>query len=139
MPDLPDPIVAALVAGVFVSMTLIVQTAVAWRAFTQRATNDYRDQQWKRVQWAVDLSLKEGEREQWISSEVLASLAQEVHVEKTDYLVIDSAVQSQKERLAVLEAEAEAVLEALSAQDYDTVAMNGSDEATDPGQDHTRD
>ena len=79
-----------------VALVLVVQTRLAWVAYTQKAENDHRDQQWKRIQWAVDLSLLEGERELEISGAVLEHLAAETHVDPADYLVIRTALQSQR-------------------------------------------
>ena len=93
---MPEQIAAALIAATMVALVLAVQTRLAWLAYTQKAENDHRDQQWKRIQWAVDLSLAEGERELEISGAVLEHLAAETHVEPADYLVIRTALQSQR-------------------------------------------
>ena len=94
MPDLPSSIVAALIGAVMVLVGLAAQTWLGWSAFTQKLENDHRDQQWKRIQWAIDLSLLEGERELEISGALLEHLAAETYQEPSDLLVIQTALES---------------------------------------------
>ena len=136
-----DPaIFAALIAGVFVLVGLAVQTSLAWRVLQQKAGNDTREGHWKRIQWAVDLSLADGERQQRVSSVVLESLAAEPALDPYDYLVVETALETQKAVLDRRVADEEALLAALAADD--PLPDPGPDVGDDPsghGQEHERD
>ena len=127
---MPEQILAALIAATMVAVVLVVQTRLAWTAYTQKAENDHRDQQWKRIQWAVDLSLSEGERELEISGAVLEHLAAETYVDPSDYLVIRTAVESQRATIMAGLVEARAQVAAPQGSDAD----GGSAAAQAPGQ-----
>jgi hypothetical protein len=129
----PVQITAALIAATMVALVLVVQTRLAWVAYTQKAENDHRDQQWKRIQWAVDLSLLEGERELEISGAVLEHLAAETHVDPADYLVIRTALRSQRATiLAELdEVRAQFAPPRHESGERDTTAADGSGQEDD--------
>lgn len=110
-------IYAALIAGVFVLVGLAVQSSLAWRVLAQKDANDLREGHWKRIQWAVDLSLDEGERRQRVSSAVLESLAAEPQLDPYDYLVVETALEAQKSVVDRRVADARALLAALAEGD----------------------
>lgn len=124
-------ITSALIAAVVVLLGLATQTWLGWSVFQQKIEHDHRDQQWKRIQWAVDLSLQPGDRQQEISSATLDFLATKTYVDPSDYLVIETALLSQQREIDESIEEAMAVLLQERSPDGDEGARPG------PGQDGT--
>jgi hypothetical protein len=122
-----DVLAPALIAATTTLLVLAITSRLNWTFFRQKEGNDLREGHWKRIAWAVDLSLADGdERHRKVSSSVLEALAAEPGMDPYDYLVVQTAIKVQAETLELEEA---AVLAQMSEQEYDAAAAAGSDEA----------